>query len=640
MTGLFVPHWDDEAVLAPVEPVRTTLEDIFRESPVSLNQFVTDAYFMNSPPLGPVQYEAVRHIERIYLPETYALMVAEPGADWDYWREPIRMTNLITLQWGKGSGKDHVCRVASLRIAYLLLCLHSPQQYFEMPVQDTISLLNIASSSAQAERSFFRPMTRVIKTGWFAGKCDSKMNSIEYERNIEAVSGHSDAEGQEGLNLILGVADEIDAFRTKEETERYRGNQARDSSRSAESILTMLHTSASTRFPETFKRVAISYPRFLGSTIQKLTEGAYNDIEALGEASGEYVSGPLLTWQVNPRYDRFKRVSHPNTTELIPDLAAIKKDYNDDPDMAKAKYECRPTRALDTYFKNMAAFRNAITDTTQPLVVADYELTPFRSDVTGRTTESWEPVFNFASSFVPMSGANYCIHADLALKADRAGIVMSHVSHYEERVEIAHDEDGAEVELRHSLPVVKVDFITSFGASTQVQPVREIQIRWARKLCFELIRRGFHIAFMSYDGFQSVDSLQTLALHGIESERRSTDLKEDYWKTLRDVVYEGRLEMPFSQTVLTELESLGRYGGKIDHPPGGGKDEADALACSVATAIEFGGEETGEVSYVGDATFATGGGTASELMGFEWVGDPFSVETILIRDSPVANMFS
>ena len=39
-----------------------------------------------------------------------------------------------------------VCRVASLRVAYLLLCLKSPQKYYAMPEDDSIHLLNIAAN--------------------------------------------------------------------------------------------------------------------------------------------------------------------------------------------------------------------------------------------------------------------------------------------------------------------------------------------------------------------------------------------------------------------------------------------------------------------------------------------------------------
>lgn len=79
------------------EVVYSPLEAIFVEEPVSLDTFVTDSLYMNNPPLGHYQYDAVRHIERILRPETFALM----GGTWPYWREDVRMTNLITLQWGK-----------------------------------------------------------------------------------------------------------------------------------------------------------------------------------------------------------------------------------------------------------------------------------------------------------------------------------------------------------------------------------------------------------------------------------------------------------------------------------------------------------------------------------------------------------
>ena len=64
----------------------------------------------------------------------------------------------------------------------------------------------------------------------------------------------------------------------------------------------MLKTSASTRFPQNYKRVAISYPRFLGSTIQQLTEEAKTDIAKVGDQVSIYFSsGPYATWDVNPR---------------------------------------------------------------------------------------------------------------------------------------------------------------------------------------------------------------------------------------------------------------------------------------------------------------------------------------------------
>lgn len=575
-------------------PSKLSLELIFTEEPVPLDVFIKDKKFLNNPPLSPVQYDAVRHIERVYYPELYPLMGEQFNEP--YWTEPIRMVNLITLQWGKGSGKDHICRMASLRVAYLLLCLRSPQAYYEMPEQDTITMLNIASSATQAMRAFFVPMTRAVKRGWFEDKCDPKQNVIVYDKNIEAVSGHSDAESQEGGNLILGIADEIDAFRSKDELERYRGNAPRESPRSAEAILKMMRTSSSTRFPKTYKNVRISYPRYLGSTIQKLTATGKADIHAKGEnKSRHYVSGPLATWEVNPR---------------VSGKDDFQEDYDEDPDMAAAMYECKPTRATDTYFKNMEAVRLAVDADEQPIDV-DYEVIEVHSQETGRVARVWNAVFGIDSSFVPRAGSRYAIHADLALSADSAGVSMSHVESWQDHVVTVADETGFLIQKTERRPVVRTDFVIRLESDMSAQvdgaPPREIQIRWVRALVFQLIQLGFSIDIVTYDGFQSADSMQILNSHGVETARVSTDRDQDIWKSLKDLMYEGRLRMPFSAKLLEELESLGKRMGKVDHPPGGSKDEADALACSVWDALSLGGESTDEQLFPTDGEFRSGG---------------------------------
>jgi hypothetical protein len=556
----------------PEEPPLSTVAEIFAEEPVSLTTFVQDKKFMGNPPLSPVQYHAVQHIERIYNPELYPLMAEEFGG---YWLDPVRMSNLITLQWGKGSGKDHVCRVASLRVAYMLLCLKSPQNYYEMPEQDSIHLLNIAANSGQANRAFFKPMTVAVQTiPWFRDKAQVKQGVIEYEKKIEAVSGHSEAEGQEGLNIMLGVADEIDAFKAKDEMVG-QGKRAREASTSAESILDMLKTSASTRFPHSYKRVAISFPRYKGSTIQRLTYAARKDNQERGRRSREYVSGPLATWQVNPR---------------VKSKEDFEDDYRKDPVASAAKYECKPTRATDAFFRNMDIFKQAVVRDDQPLSVT-YKLSTVTSAQTHKSVTGWEPVFHFSPDLVPVQGARYALHGDLAVKGDRAGIAMSHVEKWEERTEIVENEEGVQTKQSVIVPIIKTDFVIAFTADITAEPSREIQIRWARVLAFELIKRGFLVARFTFDGFQSTDTIQILNAHGIESLRVSADISEDVYKGLKDVASDSRLTMPFDQLLMNELEALSRIGKKLDHPPGGSKDLADAFACSIVGALAVGGEE-------------------------------------------------
>lgn len=567
------------------EPSRVpeALADIFEEVPVDLDTFIKDSAFLNADwDLSPIQYEAIRTIERVYYDDLYPLM--GEVFDSDYWREPIKMKNLITLEWGKGSGKDLVCRLSSARVAYLLLCLRSPQNYFGIPEEDSIHLLNIAKNASQAREAFFVPLKNIVRRGWFKGKARISRESIIYAKNIIAISGNSDAESQEGLNIILGVADEIDAFREKDEMIGL-ASRKREASTSAESILKMLKGSASTRFPETYKRVAISYPRYIGSTIQKQIEEAKIDIERYGDDDSiYYASGPHPTWDVNPR---------------IKGKEAYASDYRKDPIEAASMYECKPARAVDGYFQNMPAIKQAIDRQEQP-VTFTYAFEPIKSDETGETVKVWNVHFNFSETFKPKQGVRYAMHADLAIKGDRAGVAMTHIEKWLDKTEEDYNPDtGSVTESLVRVPVLRNDFVIGFEASKSTkdpetgEPApREIQIRWARQLAFELIRRGFLIVMFSFDGFQSADSMQILNSHGVETDRISADINDAPYKALKDVAYDGRLHMPYSQLLLDELSALNRVGKKIDHPPGGSKDLADALCCSIVGAIGAMGEET------------------------------------------------
>lgn len=552
---------------------------ILAEEPVPLSVFVQDRKFLANPPLSEIQYEAVRHIERIYYQDTYQLLaeefeagkregrlhIAASNAAWreeKYWSAPIRMCNFINIQWGKGSGKDHVVRIASMRIAYLLLCLNSPQKYFGMPEQDTIHLLNVASNSAQAQQAFFTPIVRAVKKGWFSDKCVARVNLISYAKNIESISGHSDAESQEGLNLMLGIADEIDAFKSKKELSWRKPTSSREPTKSAEGILNMMRTSSSTRFPEIFKNVRISYPRYLGSTIQQLTQQSREDNKERGLKSRHYVSGPLATWEVNPR---------------VPGREAFAEDYREDPVMARAKYECRPDRAINPYFRNVMAVDAAFELVDREPLTVSYRI----EEAATSKRRVWVPVYGFSDKLVPIRGARYTIHADLAANGDRAGLCMAHVADYQEFDAVTEDEDGAAYTVRETRPKIKVDFCIGFSADISLDPPREIQIRWARQLCFELIKRGFAISMLTFDFFQSLDSMQILEARGIETERISTNISDEPWRNLRDLIYEGRLTIPRLSVenmaakntpflLRDELLALSKMpNGKIDHPADG-----------------------------------------------------------------------
>lgn|GEM_PF-2789788 len=80
---------------------RRASQDVFTEEPVPLTVFVQGRGYLNNPPLSEVQYEAVRHAERVFYPETFELLAGSADKEVrNYWSTPCRMVNFLELEWG------------------------------------------------------------------------------------------------------------------------------------------------------------------------------------------------------------------------------------------------------------------------------------------------------------------------------------------------------------------------------------------------------------------------------------------------------------------------------------------------------------------------------------------------------------
>lgn len=519
----FAAGWDWAPAPSAEQAVPVGIQWV--EEPVPLDVFIRDPRYLKNPPLSDEQYRAVQHAERIFFPATYAELAqsSDPGTR-EYWQAPCGNVNFITLQWGKGGGKDHTCRVMSARVSYLLLCLPSALDYYGFASQDEIHLINVASSSQQANRAFFGPLRRAImrKGCWLEQFADPLVGSIRFPFG-EAISGHSDAETQEGLNILLGVADELDAFKRQEELEAHRPSASRESTKSAEAILKMMRSSMITRFPQVGKNVRISYPRYKGSMIQQLTQEARKEQQRRGDGSRHYVSGPLATWQVNPLRKR----------------SDFDQEYEDDPVLSKSRYECDPAAAVNPYFSNEVAIESCVQEVEQDPLRVRYEPEMHRvihPDGDQAAIRSWTTVYDFSAALTPKRGAIYAMHADLAVRKDRAGVCMAHVASMEEQEVVGKDPTGTDVHMSERRPVVQVDFLISYEANLSLSPPREIQVRWARELCLELRRRGFNVRWFSYDGYQCLSGdVKVPLLDGTTKTMRELEGSSPFWVySLRD----------------------------------------------------------------------------------------------------------
>ena len=86
--------------------------------------------------------------------------------------------------------------------------------------------------------------------------------------------------------------------------------------------------------------------------------------------------------------------------------------------------------------------------------------------------------------------------------------------------------------------------------------------------------------WVSFDTFQSTDSMQMLAVNGFVTGYQSVDTSTDAYDLTKQAIYDGRMHAPAHHKAQKELTTLEFHAkkGKVDHPPNGSKDVADAMA--------------------------------------------------------------
>ena len=190
------------------------------------------------------------------------------------------------------------------------------------------------------------------------------------------------------------------------------------------------------------------------------------------------------------------------------------------------------------------------------------------------------------------------VHIDLAITQDRAGIVMLRYDGMGERARA-----GGVTEL---LPMVTVEM----AVSVEPDHSNEIDLaelrNWVRLL---KTRYGYPIRGVSYDGFNSIESIQAWKKAGMRAGIVSVDRTSVPYKSLRDAFNDGRIAMYEQQVLSDELFGLeyDEKRDKIDHPVSGtGKDVADALCGAYYTLLTRSDTwvDTGSEEYSGRAEFA------------------------------------
>lgn len=546
-------------------------DDEFEERPVDVRTFVEDEAFLGlTPPddreshLSDIQYTLVTAMTQIYNKKTLVKLYGEDEGE-KLWKLTV---NEVIAQLGKGSGKDYCSAIAVAYIVYKLLCLKEPAKYFGKSAGNAIDIINVAINAKQANQVFFKNLKTIIQNSeWFQGRYHDKMDSIEFDKNITCHSGHSEREGWEGYNTLVVILDEISGFAIENTT----GHQQ---AKTADDIYKMYAASVSSRFEAVGKLILLSFPRFKGDFIQTRYESVIAEKQLIHKTHTFKLDPDLPDGtegnEFTIEWDEDKIISYREpsvfalklpTWEVNPTvtLEGKKRDFWRDPVDSLSRFACMPPEALDAFFKDRDKVERAFRDLNNPFL------------------EDW----SFRESFQPKEDKEYYVHVDLAYKHDRAAVALAHVENWVN----VHIADGYE----EPQPQVQIDAVRWWTPRTD----QEIDFRSIRDYIKSLRQRGFNIKLVTFDRWQSVQTINELNEVGIDAERLS--VAKPHYEDLALLIQEERVKGYYMEILIDELLKLRIIAGnKVDHPRKGSKDLADAVCGAAYNAVAHSKRDTGD----------------------------------------------
>ena len=216
------------------------------------------------------------------------------------------------------------------------------------------------------------------------------------------------------------------------------------------------------------------------------------------------------------------------------------------------------------------------------------------------------------------------MHIDLGLKKDAVGISMCHASHFVERQQVEIEAFGQK-QIKVRLPFIRFDFI----GRVQAAKGEEILLSEIREIIYTIQKLGFYLGLITFDGFQSVDSIQILRSQGfkvgrLSIDRTSTKLVLDKrsktddglkrlstegqtmaaMQGLKDALYDDRLAIPVHE--YWKKEAIGAEidykKNKVDHKPRGTIDMLQSMAGGIYNLINNEKEYTSEEANANQGT--------------------------------------
>lgn len=497
-----------------------------------------------------------------------------------------------------GVGKTTYASIALCYMVHWTYCLKDPQKFFDLMPGSRIAFMMMSTSERQAKEVLFGDVkARIEHSPWFQKFCQYDRgikNQFRFDKDLWIVPGGSEETRFEGYNVLAAIVDEGDSHKQTDRKDY------------AEEGFNTLYSRIDSRFPDTVNDTHRGLIMVIGQ--MKSATGFMNRIFGEFQDDPNGSSFRLTIWEAfgwhryteNPKdatdgretaprksfvYDiqRKKVISKDDAVERGLDFSGADTGYIEVPTTYLTAFRRNPVKAL----RDLAGIPPQSTD---PFIAL-----PERID---RCQDLWHercgdesPVTDSPSNpqFKPWFRApdqmKRVAHVDIATSGDgdAMGIAIAHIPGI---VEV----DGEEK------PLIVFDALMRIHAPSG----SEIMLSDMRRILYRLRDDlGFNLKMVTFDGFQSTDSLQLLRKSRIATDYVSVDRSKQPYEDLREGIYDERILFPRYLTALNEVDTdliniayqelsqLTDTGPKIDHPPKGSKDIADAMAGCVSTLMQM-----------------------------------------------------
>jgi hypothetical protein len=518
-----------------------------RSFPVPIDEFIEGKSYMNTPGV-------------VYPPVMEELLRINSGQYVE-----------VVFTGGIGSGKSTAALYTTLYQLYLIGCLISPHREYRLDPASEIEFIfqNITSDLAKdVTYDRFRAMVDTSPYFTINYRRDTRLkNQLHFPNRVIVKPLSGTDRGAIGQNVMGGIMEELNYMKVVRKSKKsldsevydqaiatYNSIARRRKSRflNAGSLPGILCLVSSRRYPGQFTDRKEDEAK-VDNTIYVYDKCVW-DVKPSFYAEGGFISVFVGDENRKPRLiegDDYVADEDSHLVRKVP--AEFKRDF--EVDLIDALREIAGVSTLARY--------PFIGDTERVSQAFGHHPSIFLSEFTDfNTTPLRVSPKNFINPQMPRFA-----HVDLGLSSDSAGVAIGHIARF-----IRLDRGGGVSEY---LPEIIYDGLL------EVRPPKggEIQFHKIRALFIKLKTLGLNIKWITYDSFQSVDSVQLLSAAGFVAGNQSMDTSTLPYEMLKSALYDARVKAPKHQKAQTELVSLERdkLEEKIDHPSLGSKDVSDAM---------------------------------------------------------------